>query len=159
MRLQNLSCGAIPLLVLALGACEEITEFPEGGAVVRAAHALPAVRTPAIDFTVNVAVDNWSNRDLFVNETCDWVIQRLVGGEWVDAYLAPCGPPFLAEIAVSPGTSHVFTVMAAAALRVDEGAAPFGTYRIIPRVEASYSRLRRQAVPLEQRTSNPFVVP
>jgi hypothetical protein len=159
MRPQRFSFAVIPVMVLALSACEEVTAFPEGGVDVRAAHALPAVRTPTIDFTANIAVDNWSNRDLFVTEACDWVIQRIVGGAWVDAYSAPCTPPFLAEIVVGPGTSHIFTVTAATALRVDEIAEPFGTYRVIPRLEASYSRLRRQEVPLEQRTSNPFVVP
>ena len=147
---------AIAVLLISAG-CEEVTEFPEGGVEVRATHGLPSVRNETIDFTASIAVDNFSARTLFLDEACNWVLEREEGGAWVPAYTAPCTPsPALTQIA--PGTSYVFTITAFVANRVDETAPLAGLYRVRLALEASYSAVRRQVVPEEQRTSNGFVI-
>lgn len=158
MRLSKAGPALMMPLVMALAGCSEITEFPEGGVDVRAAHALPPVRTQTVDFTTNVAVDNFSNRTIFVDEICGWVLERLDGVEATDAYDAPCtGLQTLTQ--VEPGRTRVFTITALVAQRLDVTTDPGGEYRVRLAMEASYSAVRRQPVPDEQRTSNVFVVP
>lgn len=150
--------AAAVAIVLVSAGCEEVTDFPEGGVQVRATHGLPGVRNETTDFTASVAVDNFSTRTLFLDEACNWVLEREEGGAWVPAYTAPCTPsPALTQVA--PGTSYVFTLTAFVANRLDESAAPDGLYRVRLALEASYSAVRRQVVPEDQRTSNGFVVP
>lgn len=157
MRLGRSVLALAMSLALAPG-CSEITEFPEGAVIVRATHALPEVRDEIIDFTASVGVDNFSTRTIYVDETCGWVLQRLEAGAWVDAYIAPC-LPVQPQAEVEPGSTHIFTLTAFVLDRTEPEAEPAGTYRLILDLEASYSPIRRQEVPLEQRTSNEFVVP
>jgi hypothetical protein len=158
MRLSKAGPALVMPLVLALAGCSEITEFPEGGVDVRATHASPPLRNETVDFTATVAVDNFSNRTIFVEEGCGWVLERLDGSGAIDAYDAPCvGLQQLTQ--VEPGRTRVFTITALVAQRLDVTAGPGGIYRVRLAMEASYSAVRRQPIPDEQRTSNVFVVP
>jgi hypothetical protein len=145
--------------IITLAGCEEITDLEPDAVAVRAAHALPAVSSPTIDFTVNVAVDNFSPRLLFLEASCGWVIEKLVLDAWVPAYTAPCTLPLSPLVEIEPQTTHELTLTAFSAQRLDPEAPPPGTYRVRLAIEASYSRLRRQNVPEVSRTSNEFVVP
>ena len=147
--------GLALTLVFAAG-CEEIVDLEPEEVAVRAAQALPPGGTATTDFTVDVAVDNFSTRTLYVDTSCDWVIERLDVSTWVPAYTAPCTAETFLEIA--PKTTSSLTLVALVAERVDPEVAPPGTYRVRLAMEATYSRLRRQEVPQGSSTSNEFAV-
>ena len=148
---------ALLLALVAVAGCDELTELEPEAVAVRAAHALPPVNNLTTDFTVDVAVDNFSLRTLFLNASCGWVIDRAEAAVWVPAYSAPC-PATETFVEIAPETTHSLTLAALVAQRVDSEAAPPGTYRVRLPLEANYSRLRRQEVPEASRTSNEFVV-
>ncbi|HUF64932.1 MAG TPA: hypothetical protein VMM17_03065 [Gemmatimonadaceae bacterium] len=155
MRYPGLT--ALLLALVAVAGCDELTELEPEAVAVRAAHALPPVSSSTTDFTVDVAVDNFSLETLFLNASCGWVIDRAEASVWVPAYIAPC-PATETFIEIEPETTHSLTLEALVARRVDSEAVPPGTYRVRLALEVSYSRLRRQEVPEASRTSNEFVV-
>ncbi|CAN5157458.1 hypothetical protein BH23GEM2_BH23GEM2_12800 [soil metagenome] len=159
VRMRNNAAGKAALFfaLVAVAGCDELTELEPDAVAVRAAHALPPVSNLTTDFTVDIAVDNFSLRTLFLNASCGWVIEKADASTWVPAYSAPC-PTTQTFVEIAPETTHSLTIAALAAQRVDFGALPPGTYRVRLPLEASYSRLRRQEVPAASRTSNEFFV-
>lgn len=156
MRYNAAGKAALALALAFVVGCEEIVDLEPDEVAVRAAQALPAGSTVTTDFTVDVAVDNFSTRTLYVNTSCDWVIDRLDVSTWVPAYTAPCTAETFVEIA--PTTTRSLTLAALVAERLDLALAPPGSYRVRLAIEATYSRLRRQEVPEGSRTSNEFAV-
>lgn len=157
MRYNAAGKAVLFLALVAVAGCDEIVDLEPDEVAVRAAQALPPVSSPAVDFTVDIAIDNFSLRTLYVETSCGWVIEKLVSGVWVPAYTAPC-PATQTFVEIERETTQPLTLAAAVAQRVDEEALPPGTYRIRLAIEASYSRLRRQEVPEPSRTSNAFTV-
>lgn len=156
MRYNPAAKAALALaLVFAVG-CEEIVDLEPEEVAVRAAQTLPPGSNVTTDFSVDVAVDNFSTRTLYVDTSCDWVIERLDVSTWVPAYTAPCTAETFLEIA--PKTTRSLTLAALVAERLDPGLAPPGTYRVRLAMEATYSRIRRQEVPEGSSTSNEFAV-
>lgn len=158
MRYNAAGKVALCLALVAVAGCDELTELEPDAVAVRAAHALPPVSTANIDFTVDLAIDNFSPRTLFLETSCGWEIEKFVSGVWAPAYTPTCPltPTFLE---LGPERTHTLEFAALAAHRVNSGAPPPGIYRIRLALEASYSRLRRQEVPEASRTSNQFFVP
>lgn len=156
MRYNAAGKAALALALTFVAGCEEILDLEPGEVAVRAAQALPPGGTVTTDFSVDVAVDNFSTRTLYVNTSCDWVIDRLEVSTWVPAYTAPCTSETFLEIA--PKTTRSLTLAALVAERLDPALAPPGTYRVRLAIEATYSRIRRQEVPEGSSTSNEFAV-
>ncbi|HEX6252532.1 MAG TPA: hypothetical protein VFZ56_14010 [Gemmatimonadaceae bacterium] len=156
MRYNAAGKAAVALALVFVAGCEEIVDLEPEEVAVRAAQALPSGGTATTDFTVDVAVDNFSTRTLYVATSCDWVIEKLDVSTWVPAYTAPCTTETFLEIA--PNTTSSLTLTALVAERLDEALAPPGTYRVRLAIEATYSRIRRQDVPEASSTSNEFAV-
>jgi hypothetical protein len=156
MRYNAAGKAALALALAFVAGCEEIVDLEPDEVAVRAAQALPPGSTVTTDFSVDVAVDNFSTRTLYVNTSCDWVIERLDVSTWVSAYTAPCTAETFLEIA--PTTTRSLTLAALIAERLDPAFAPPGTYRVRLAIEATYSRIRRQEVPEGSRISNEFAV-
>lgn len=156
MRYNAAGKAALAVALAFVAGCDEIVDLEPDEIAVRAAQALPPGATVTTDFTVDVAVDNFSTRTLYVDTSCDWVIERLEVSTWVPAYTAPCTAATFLEIA--PKTTRSLTIAALVAERLDPVLAPPGTYRVRLAIEATYSRLRRQEVPEGSRTSNEFAV-
>lgn len=156
MRYNAAGKAALVLALAFVAGCDEITDLDADEVAVRAAHALPPVSSATVDFTVDVAVDNFSTRTLFAETSCDWVIEKLGESLWETAYTAPCTAETFLEI--GPKTTGSLTLTALVAQRLDASLAPPGTYRVRLAIEATYSRLRRQEVPEASRTSNEFFV-
>lgn len=158
MRYNAAGKAALFLAFVAVAGCDEITELEPDAVAVRAAHALPAVSNPTTDFTIDVAIDNFSLRTLFLDTSCGWEIEKLVNGVWAPGYTAPC-PDAQTFVEIERETTHTLTLAALFLERIDAESPPPGTYRVRLALEASYSRLRRQEVPEPARTSNQFFVP
>jgi hypothetical protein len=156
MRYNAAGKAALALALVFVAGCEEIVDLEPEEVAVRAAQALPPGGTVTTDFTVDVAVDNFSTRTLYAETSCDWVIEKLDVSTWVTAYTAPCTAATFLEIA--PKTTGSLTLAALVAERVDPALAPPGIYRVRLAIEATYSRIRRQEVPEASRTSNEFSV-
>lgn len=156
MRYNAAGKAALALALVFAAGCEEIVDLEPEEVAVRAAQTLPPGSNVTTDFSVDVAVDNFSTRTLYVDTSCDWVIERLDVSTWVPAYTAPCTAEAFLEIA--PKTTRSLTLAALVAERLDPALAPPGTYRVRLAMEATYSRIRRQEVPEGSSTSNEFAV-